>query len=189
MFVQPPGPRHTAEDDGTTLTITIPARRNAFLVAFIGLWLCGWILGEITGLVGMFGARKQPGGIFVLVWLCGWTIGGAFALYVWMWMVRGREIVRLSPTALMIKRDIFGAGRTRNYDITKVARLRLAPLIYNPFDWQRSMAFWGLGGGPIAFDYGYSTVRFGSGLDEAEAAKISQRVRARFPQIAANDDS
>jgi hypothetical protein len=191
MFVQPSGPRHTAEDDGTTLTFTIPSKRNVFLLAFLGFWLCGWAFGEIMAPLGMFtAAKKDPGAsLFMLVWLCGWTIGGGFAIYIWLWMLRGREIVSISPTTLAVKRDIFGAGRTKNYDITKASRLRFAPATYNPFDWHRSFAFWGLGGGVIAFDYGYSTIRFGAGLDDAEAEHILQRIRARFPQVATTNET
>jgi hypothetical protein len=190
MFIQPAGPRHTAEDDGTTLTFTVPGKLNAFLIAFLGFWLCGWAFGEFMAPVGIFSAKKDPGAsLFILVWLCAWTIGGGFAIYIWLWMVRGREIVRISPSTLAIKRDVFGAGRTKNYDITKVSRLRFAPASYNPFDFHRSLAFWGLGGGGIAFDYGYSTVRFGSGLDDAEAEHILQRIRTRFPQLVTKNET
>jgi hypothetical protein len=41
------------------------------------------------------------------------------------------------------------------------------------------MQFWGIGGGPIAFDYGSQTVRIGSGLDEAEAREIVKELRSR----------
>jgi hypothetical protein len=187
MFVQPSGPRHTAEDDGTTLTLTIPAKRNVFLIAFLGFWLCGWAFGEIAAPIAIFTAKKNAGAsLFILFWLCIWTVGGFFAIYAWLSMIRGREIILISPTTLSIKRDVLGAGRTKNYDMTKVTRLRFAPPTYNPFDFQRSIAFWGLGGGVIAFDYGYSTIRFGTGLDEAEAEHILQRVCGRFPQIANN---
>jgi hypothetical protein len=78
--------------------------------------------------MGIFSAKKDPGtSLFMFVWLCAWTIGGGSAISGWLWMLRGREIVHISPTALAIKRDVFGAGRTKNYDITKVSRLRFAP--------------------------------------------------------------
>jgi hypothetical protein len=190
MFIQPPGPRHTAEDDGTTFTVTIPAKRNIFLIAFLGFWLCGWAFGEIAASISIFTAKKDSGtSLFILFWLCAWTVGGGFAMYTWVWMVRGREIISISPTTLAIKRDVFGAGRIKNYDMTKVRRLRFAPPTYNPFDFQQSMAFWGLGGGAIAFDYGYSTIRFGSGLDDAEAEHILQRIRTRFPQAATSNET
>jgi hypothetical protein len=189
MFVQPTGPRHTAEDDGTTLTFSIPAKRNLFILAFLSFWLCGWAFGEIMVPLGLFTAKSPADGLFAFVWFCGWTIGGGFAIYIWLWMVRGREIIRISPTALAIKRDIFGASRTKSYDISKVTRLRCAPATYNPFDWHRSLAFWGIGGGIIAFDYGYSTIRIGSGLGEAEAKHILRRITDRFPQLATAHDT
>jgi hypothetical protein len=153
-------------------------------MAFLGFWLCGWAFGEVSALASIFGEKKDPrADLFLIFWLCAWTVGGAFAIYTWLWMLRGREIVSISPTALAITRSVFGVGRTKNYDLTKVCRLRGAPPTYNPYDFQRSLAFWGLGGGVMAFDYGYSTIRFGAGLDEAEGEHILERVRKRFPQL------
>lgn len=42
------------------------------------------------------------------------------------------------------------------------------------------MQFWGIGGGPIAFDYGSGTVRFGNSLDEAEAREVVRELKARY---------
>jgi len=44
----------------------------------------------------------------------------------------------------------------------------------------------GIGGGPIAFDYGFKTVRLGSGVQDAEAREIVKELRSRytFPETA-----
>jgi len=48
------------------------------------------------------------------------------------------------------------------------------------------MHFLGIGGGPIAFDYGFKTVRLGSGVQDAEAREIVKELRSRytFPETA-----
>ena len=45
------------------------------------------------------------------------------------------------------------------------------------------MEFWGFSGGSVAFDYGHSTHKFGSGLDEAEANHIIKTVKEHFNHI------
>ncbi len=185
MFVKPPGPRHTATEEADGLAIRIPAKRNVFIVAFLTFWLCGWAVGEVMASITLFtSAQKEPGAAaFMLFWLCGWTVGGAFAIYIWLWQIKGCEVVTVSPTALSIRREVLGYGRTKHYDIAEVRDLRVAPLTYNPFDFRSGMAFWGIGGGMLAFDYGFKTYRFGGGVDEAEARIILQSIISRLPRL------
>ena len=185
MFVKPPGPRHTATEEADGLAIRIPAKRNVFILAFLTIWLCGWAFGEVTAPIALFtAAHKQPGAAaFLLVWLCGWTLGGALAIYVWLWQLKGCEIITVSPAALGIKRELFGCGRVKQYDVSEIRELRVAPLTYNPFDYRSGLAFWGMGGGALAFDYGFKTYRFGAGVDEAEARIILQTITARLPRV------
>jgi hypothetical protein len=41
------------------------------------------------------------------------------------------------------------------------------------------MQFWGIGGGPVTFDYGARTFRFGASVDEAEARDIVNQLKAQ----------
>lgn len=185
MFVKPPGPRHTATEHADGLAIRIPAKRNVFIVGFLTLWLCGWAVGEVTATIALFtSAQEEPGSAaFLLFWLCGWTVGGALAICIWLWQINGCEVVTVSPIALSIRHDVLGFGRTKHYDVAEIRELRVAPLIFNPFDFRSCMAFWGIGGGALAFDYGFKTYRFGGGVDEAEARVILQSIISRLPRL------
>lgn len=182
MFVKPPGPRHTATEQGDGLAISIPSKRNILTVGFLTLWLCGWLAGEIMVPITLItNAKKEPGeAAFILVWLSFWTVGGAFAIYIWLWQVKGYEVITVSPSALCIKREIFGYGHIKHYDATEIRQLRMAPLAYNPLTFR---GFWGVGEGSIAFDYGCKTVRFGAGVDEAEARIILETIINRLPRL------
>src|SRR5688572_13404123 len=46
-IVKPLAPRHYSEDIGNRLFISIPSRKNLFIIIFIGIWLAGWAFGEI----------------------------------------------------------------------------------------------------------------------------------------------
>jgi len=185
MFVKPPSARHTQTEQAGGLAIRIPSRRNIFLFAFLSLWLCGWLAGEIAAPYAFFtAAHKEPGGAaFMLFWFCGWTVGGAFALYAWLWQLKGCQIITVSPDALSIRHELFGHGRTKHYDVSQIRHLRIAPLTYDPADYRSATAFWGFGGGAIAFDYGFRTFRFGAGVDEAEARIILETIVQRLPRL------
>ncbi len=163
------------------LEVAIPPRRQFFAIVFLPVWLCGWLFGEVEVIRQLTSheTRSQPD-LFLIAWLAGWTVGGGLALLTLLWLLVGRERVTLRPDALLIKHEIAGLGRTKEYDIGSIQNLRVSPVSYNPWDGSRSaQKFWGIGGGVIAFDYGATTCRFGAGIDEAEARDIVAQMRAR----------
>ncbi len=179
--VEIPQRRSTINDSPSGCEIVIPAKRNFFIIAFLGFWTIGWACGEVFAIRQLFFMPKGQNfpEIFLLAWLGAWTVGGAFAIYTWLWTVSGKERIRLRPAALSMKRDVLGFGRTREFDLNHVANIRVSTQNYNPFDFSSGMRFWGLGGGLIAFDYGAKTFRFGASIDEAEAKEIVNELAKR----------
>ena len=167
------------------LEIVIPARRNLFALVFLGIWLVGWFMGEVTAMVAAASIGRRAADAFLLLWLLLWTVGGCFAAYSWIWMLVGKEHLLLGTSALRVKRDILGLGRTRSYELFKIRNLRVTdqhaanrPVV--PRDRRGSLGPWGPGGGSIAFDYEGKTVKFGGSIDAAEARMIVERMKARF---------
>jgi hypothetical protein len=187
MRIAPPGRRSSTRETSEGFEISIPAKRNILLMLFLAAWLVGWCFGEVFAAHELFLGTDNAPVMFLGAWLIGWTLGGGFALYAWLWMLRGREVVVLRLDTLLTKRDLWGVGRSKEYDLGHIKSVRVAPLSWNPYDWSGAMQFWGIGGGPIAFDYGSQTVRLGSGVDEAEAREIVKELRSRhaFPEAAA----
>lgn len=205
-IIQPPSDRHTVQDDGSTLRISIPSRKSTFYLIFMGFWLVSWAAGEImvggmviAGLVGFLSGAPvlssfdvpslAGGGLFVLVWLVIWTVVGGAALFAFLWQLIGKEIVTVSYAGIAIQRAVFRFGRKKEYLAAHIQELRVAPLSMVPgmFGWNRTGYFWGLTGGLLAFDYGAQTFRFGAGVDEAEAKRILEKISARFPQYRKRD--
>ena len=180
MRVTPPTRRSSLRREGNRLEISIPAKRNIFLLLFLSVWLVGWCLGEVFAVRALLEQDDAPN-LFLGVWLLGWTVGGAAALSACLWMLKGREVIGLHGDALAIRHDLLGLGRTREYDLQHIMNLRVAPNTWNPYDWSAGMQFWGIGGGLIAFDYGSRTVRVGNSIDEAEARQIVQDLKLQHP--------
>lgn len=88
--VTPPGNRATVSDDNEGLVVSVPARRRMLIVLFLGFWLCGWVMGEVT-VIHQLVTGETGDEVFLIVWLCGWTVGGAFAITAWLWNVAGVE--------------------------------------------------------------------------------------------------
>jgi hypothetical protein len=147
------------------------------MLLFLCVWLCGWAFGWISAFRSVL-SRSEP---FLVVWLTFWTLGGAFAVAVVAWSLTGREVITGGGTALLIRREVLGIGRTSEFDAAQVRNLRVAPMAFNPWDFRHSMSFWGLGGGPVAFDFGARTYRFGAGVEESEASSIAAVLRELLP--------
>src|SRR5258706_10714548 len=144
-------------------------------MVFLPIWLTGWAFGEV------FAARelleKGPQ-LFLGVWLIFWTFGGLTALYKWLAQIIGTERVTLATNALTIQRDVFGFEPTREYELSSIRNLRVSRVDFEAKYMSRNRP--GIfDNGPIAFDYGAKTYRFGAGVDESEASAIIEELKSR----------
>ena len=181
---QPYKGRAILQDNITNLQIIIPTRKNWFIILFTGAWLGGWVFGEvfaISTVSGIFGG--EPAGFFVLFWLIGWTVGGFFVIRILVWMLVGKEIVTAGQSRLTIDKKGAFLFRPKIYDLNEVKNMRVQddiPGYGSGFFGGHRNNFGAFGStGTIKFDYGLKTVRFGGGLDEAEAKFIIQKLKDR----------
>lgn len=113
-YVNPASMRSTILPESNGLKVVIPAKINWFLLLFLSFWLCGWAFGEFMVSFEFFKHNTPPGAkLFTIAWLGGWTVGGGFALYTWLWQLKGEEIVTVTPTAI-IKKDLSWALVVKN---------------------------------------------------------------------------
>lgn len=183
--IKPSASRVTVTDGPGGLGLLIPPKRSWFIILFMGFWLCMWAIGEIMVPIQFF-KGEIPGvtEIFVLAWLGAWTVGGAFAIYLWLWNLMGRQIITMHGQTLTTRRDIGGYGFDKEFDLTQVRDLRVSAMGFKAWDYSASLEFLGLGGGRVAFDYGAKTYRLGAGLDEAEAKLVVGKMTDRYSSIA-----
>lgn len=175
-----PGNRATMTDGPDGLQFVIPPRRQLFPMIFLPIWLAGWLFGEAAAIRELASGRlpRWPF-LFMVIWLVAWTVGGAFVLLCVAWMYVGRERVVLRPDMLVIRREVLGLARAREYDLGRISNLRVsldAPSLAGGWVAQKYLP---LGGGIIAFDYGAKTLRFGGSIDEPEARGILAELRRR----------
>jgi hypothetical protein len=118
---------------------------------------------------------------FTLAWLVGWTVAGAAIVLAIAWTAFGREVVTIADGDLTVRQAVGRFGRTREYDLSHLRRLRIAPASFDLFSPTASMRLLGLTGGSLAFDYGARTYRLGGGIDEAEADALLKTLDTHVP--------
>jgi len=181
-FVPVASARSTVTSVPGGIEVGIPAPRNYFIAAFITVWLCGWVFGEVNvGAQLLHPAEKTPI-VFLAVWFVGWTIGGVFVVLTLLWLLAGRERVTIAGDEFTVRREALGLGWTRRYELRSAKNLRVVDAIpdgvpfgmRDPYGWRY---------GPFVFDYGPRTIKFGAGLDVAEARTVLARILAAKPAL------
>ena len=187
MKVRPEAGRAQVDETAGGLRLTVPSQGRWYRTLFLGVWLCGWAVGEffalgiLTGLVpvqdGGHPTNSVPPLAFLALWCLAWTVGGAFALVAFVWEIAGKELVAIDGTELSIERKPIPFPRSKVFDWTQVKNLRVSPVQTPWMDpWKHLTS-----AGAIAFDYGAKTYRFGQ-VEEAEAATLIEAIRKRFPE-------
>ena len=165
------------------LEVIIFARQSRLVNLVLVFWMMGWVYGEVAILNKLISiGDKSPDAILVF-WIGGWTLGGLFAVFLWLWNFRGREIIRISDSELRHSREYVFFSRSRYYQTSLITNLRLNPLSMDDLEIRGGMEFWGLTGGTVAFDYERGIQKFGLGIDEAEAIDIIKAILSRFENL------
>jgi len=152
-------------DDG--LGIHIPPSRQAFGVAFMMLWLCGWAAGELFAIRQLATGPFWGPDLFLLIWLVPWTAAGAGVLWIILWQLFGVEQLFFTADALVREWGLLGVrGR----------RVVLGADIVDVTVSNRSGTDV-VGLGTIRVTTSGRTMRIGNGLSAYEADLVARLIR------------
>ena len=148
-------------EDG--LGIHIPPPRRFGLVAFLCLWLCGWVAGVVFAL-GQFvkGGIGFPD-LFLLIWLVPWTLGGAAVFFAVVWQLFGVERLFFTADTLVREWGVPGFSRRRVVPGAEIVSVRVDDKMANDF----------AGLGAISVTTTGKSMRIGSGLERHEAELVA----------------
>jgi len=163
------------------LEISIPSKKNWFILIFGTAWLGGWYFGFTNALTRFSFDESGNMGIngFMTFWLIGWTIGGLGVVFLLLWGYFGQERLEINSRELCFEKTIFGVGQKKRLDIGEVKNFRHEKINNSMFGGSR-WAIWGLGPGKVKFDYGMKTYSFGLAVDDAEANHLAEYLTNRI---------
>jgi len=176
------------EETEEALTIAIPVRKHFALLSLIIFFLAFWFSGGCF-IIWHFFQTTGPESAFCLLWLAGWPVGIVYMGLILLWMLTGEEqiVITDSELRIILKLPWFGWTRKHRLDWIKevdVNTKRTSCL--NPF---ANLEFWGIMGKSLRILYGYSDVRFGLRLDDAEKTLVVDEINQRLgkPPAEGND--
>jgi hypothetical protein len=175
--------RAKINSDGPGLIIRIPSKKNWFIILFLIAWLGGWYMGESSTIKELIASDDIGENGFLIFWLFGWTLGGLFAIVVLLWTIIGQETIIVEQSILKLKKGLLDLGLiSKDYDLQSIKNFELSPVtsFIDMFAQSKKIGdFWGVTGGNLKFDYGMKTIKFGIGIDEAEAKYLLEQIGKR----------
>lgn len=157
------------------LILTIKRKPNWIILSLTGVWTLGWL-----GIVGtiVYGFATDPdkldGGIMLFM-----TFFFLFALFmvkVFLWHLRGQEIITLDDKELRIDKVGTILTMPRKYEIDQIDNISNTERP-TALKW---IKFLGLGGGQIEFVYLGQTKYFGQTLTVSDATKIIEKIKEKL---------
>lgn len=166
------GKRITLEEHKDAITIvidqTIPRGQQLALEMWIGAWV------GLGGLIS-YGAYTYDGNdrTAFLVCLAFWGFFLVRILKVAFWRRIGKEIIRITPTHLMIKNAFKTRGKDKFYDLPKVGKFDAPEQNIKSFMQQLDNSFWIIGGDTVHFTYDGREHVLGKQLPGPDAKQLS----------------
>jgi hypothetical protein len=160
--------------------VIISARRSPFVNTFLMVWMLGWAYGELEIISRLFEYEGDSPDAFMIFWACGWTLSGFLAAFIWLWNMKGEELIHVSDDELLRYRNYALFSRSQTYQTEFISNLRLTELTPTSVEMSGGTEFWGLGGGAISFDYGSSIQKFGLAIGESQASEVIAAINKRF---------
>jgi hypothetical protein len=157
------------------LRVRMPVKPDRFRSLLNLVWLMVWAAAEsaiILVLLSTFkssGASRAVSHSLGVLFLTAFTAAGGFVLWRWMWGMGGMESFLVERHALLARREIWGFGHSRRFDLDELQSIKAGRLNYRMIYPLWGRMFIGHGEGEIVIVCAGHTHAYGKGLMEDEA--------------------
>ena len=155
----------TRTSGGVRVVIT-PPRWSTYLRVFLVFWTAAWItlawLQPVRDWNWRFG-------------IAAFAVGTIFFGFLWLWNMRGREVLEFASDSLTHQRLLFGFSRVENFQMSKITSPR--------FVGSRRRAMGGTPSG-LGFSYENKSIRIGDHVSWSESKAIAFAVAEALPEQA-----
>ena len=173
--------RAVLSDTFNEFIITIPSKKNWFIVIYMCVFLCFWFIGVIFAFVMIFSSNNDKSifpQLLPTIWLLGWTLGGFQGIKRLIWIILGKEIITFSVGQFSINRSGALLEKTKTYNLNEAKDFRIH-IIEDFITIGRGRRKSLRDEGVIHFDYGLKTLKFAIAIDEAEAKFLLAKLKAK----------
>lgn len=171
------------ESDTKTTILIIPKTSGVFRALF-GAWVAMWIVIGIAAVWGWFtfiGKDKDQSvnnqqEIFMWIFMAFWTYYFIRVIRSFLWVMFGREFIKIDKISFSMKRGIGQFGKMNEYFLENISKMEMHLPKEKSFQQAYENSPWIQGGERIQFEYLTKTYRFGRKLNEKDAKMLFQFV-------------
>jgi hypothetical protein len=177
------GERISFVDDKKKTTIIINPDRNSWINAMMGAWLAMWYVIGFVVIWYLFSFElKQQERIILYVFLSFWVYYAIKVTRSFLWLLFGKELIKIDETALNFKKSIGNYGKSIPYYVDNIKKFSLKIPEKNSIQavWESSP--WVNGGERLSFHYFEKEISFGRKLNEKDAKLLYNLVVKRISE-------
>lgn len=176
------GERISVLDNKDSLSFVIYPENIGWKLYLIGAWLFLWVaVGSYVFsqlFCGYGQSEKIALGIFMAFWFYFFVrIGRTFLYLTW-----GREFIKIDKTVLRLKKGIKTYGKTNQFFLENIAKLRKVELKENSYQAVFENSAWVRGTNKIEFEYMGKVYSFGRKLNEKDTQLLFNYIAKRIMQ-------
>ena len=177
------GNRISFIDNKGKTTIVISPEKNYLITALMGGWLAMWMTIGITVIWSLFSfLLSQQEEIIIYIFLVFWFYYAFKVSRSFLWLLYGKELIKIDNLALHYKRSLLKYGKSVPYYFENISNFSFS--VPEPSSikaiWESSP--WISGGERFHFDYFNKMIRFGRKISEKDAKLLYQLINKRIQE-------
>ena len=164
------GNRISFAEDSLKSTFIVYPEKKTFVTALMGAWVAMWLtIGAVMIWSFVTLTMTDQEKIITVVFLAFWAYYARRVGKSFLWLLFGKEMLKVNESTLTIKRSIKGFGKAHEYFLENIEKIKLSQPSENSIQavWENSP--WVMGGERLEFEHKGKIIRFGRKLPEKEA--------------------
>lgn len=178
------GDRISFEDSKVKATIVIVPERNHIVNMLMGAWLGMWFCIGAVVIWSLFQlVLKEQERIILYIFLVFWCYYAFRISKSYLWLLFGKELLKLNKDAFYIKNSFFGYGKLNPYyyDNIKDFSFHIPEVRSIQSIWESSP--WVSGGERFEFEYFGKIKKFGRKLNERDSRLLSNLLKSKIKSL------
>lgn len=179
------GERISFNNTKEKFTVVIQPEKNGLVNSLMGAWLSMWLTIGVVVIWSLTVLKlKEQEQIILYVFLVFWFYYAFRVTRSFLWLLYGKELVKIDEVSLTIKKSIKNYGQSIPYYFENIKNIKFEMPESNSMQslWESSP--WINGGERLNFEYFDKEVRFGRKLNEKESQLllnlITKQLKERF---------
>ena len=175
------GNRISFSEDKSKTTIVIYPKDIGWMKGLMGAWVSMWLtMGAIVIWAYFSIPLSQQETIIVFIFMAFWFYYAFKVTKSWLWIMWGKELIKIVEAALRYKRSVRNYGKSTPYLLDNITKMRMQKPETKSLQsaWEKSP--WIVGGERLEFDYMGKVVKIGRKLDEKDAELLFKLLAKRI---------